>query len=81
MEKATIPIKQVLIQRLEKKGVGLSIIPRFIKDLANLDVFDPYMNFLQANKRLRYLGWDGIDLDYHTFQLVIAYFEVEGLQR
>lgn len=40
-----------------------------MKDLANSFFLDSDMNFLQATKRLHYLGWDDIELDYHTFQL------------
>jgi len=38
------------------------------------------MNLLQVNKRLHLLGWDSFELDYHTLQLAIAYFEAEGLK-
>jgi len=38
------------------------------------------MNLLQVNKRLHLLGWGSFELDYHTLQLAIAYFEAEGLK-
>jgi len=38
------------------------------------------MNLLQVNKRLHLLGWDSVELDYHTLQLAIACFEAEGLK-
>jgi len=73
-------LKKILINRLENKGIGLSIIPCFIKDLANSFLINPNMNYFQVNKRLHYLGWDDFDLDYHTLQLAIACFEIEGLK-
>jgi hypothetical protein len=38
------------------------------------------MNLSQINRQLRYLGWNGIELDYHTLQLAIACLEEEGLE-
>jgi len=73
-------IKQILIQRLEKLGVELSLIPGFIRSLANSLDYDPYMNLLQVNERLHYMGWDEFDLDYHTLQLVVTCFENEGMK-
>ncbi len=32
-------------------------------------VHNPNMNFSQVNERLHYIGWNDIELDYHTFQL------------
>ena len=33
------------------------------------------MTLFQVNDRLRLLGLEGVELDYHTFQLAIALFE------
>lgn len=67
--------KQLLIQRLKQKGIQPGIIPGLIRDLGNLDFVDPHMNLLQVNKRLQYLGWDDVEMDYHTLQLAIACLE------
>ena len=74
-------IKHTLIQRLEKKGVESDLIPSFIRSLANSYVVNPQMNFSQVNQKLQYLGWAGVEVDYHTFQLALACFEDEGLKR
>jgi hypothetical protein len=58
-----------LLQRLEKIGVEQKLISAFMKDLANSLFHNPNMNFSQANERLHYIGWNDIELDYHTFQL------------
>jgi len=73
-------LTQILIERLEKKGVEPSIIHGFIRDLANTIVVNPHMNLLQLNKRLHLLGWDSFELDYHTLELAIACFEAKGLK-
>jgi hypothetical protein len=73
-------LKQIFIKRLEDKGIRLSIIPCFIRDLANSFLTDPNLNYSQVNERLHYLGWDDFDLDYHTLELAVACFEIEGLK-
>ena len=40
-----------------------------MKDLANSLVLNPDMNFSQVNERLKYMGWDDVELDYRTFEL------------
>jgi hypothetical protein len=74
------PIKEILFQRLEKNGVDVNFIPGFIRSLVNSCRNDPAMNLSQIKWRLRYLGWHGIELDYHTLQLAIACLENEGLE-
>ena len=73
-------IKEILFQRLEKSGVDFNFMPGFIRSLVNSCRNDPQMNLAQINRRLQYLGWHGIQLDYHTLQLAIACLENEGLE-
>ncbi|MEE4262134.1 MAG: hypothetical protein V2I56_05550 [Desulfobacteraceae bacterium] len=73
-------IKKILFQRLEKNGVDFNFIPGFIRSLVNSCRNDPEMNLSQINRRLNYLGWHGIELDYHTLQLAIACLENDGLE-
>lgn len=68
-------IEKVLIKQLEKKGLQLSIIPRFIKDIANSYLDNPTTSLIQLNEYLERLGWNSITLDYHTYELVKAYFD------
>jgi hypothetical protein len=74
-------VKQVLIKRLEKKGMELCIIPGFIRSLANSFFLKPHMDLIQVNNQLRYMGWGNIELDYHTLQLALSCFEDEGLHK
>ncbi|UCH21354.1 MAG: hypothetical protein JSU83_23120 [Deltaproteobacteria bacterium] len=74
------PIKQILIDRLEEKGIDCDNIPGFMRILANSFFADPLMTLDQIKKRLNYLGWDGFDLDDHTLQLAIACLEAEGMK-
>ena len=70
----------ILINRLEKKGIGPIMIYGFIRDLTNAILVTPHMNLLQVNKQLNFLGWDSFELDYHTLELAIACFEADGLK-
>jgi len=74
-------VKKILINRLENKGVELSLIPGFIRSLANSFMFNPQMNLSQINKRLNYMGWENFEIDYHTLQLAISFFETEGIEK
>jgi hypothetical protein len=75
MEESSANIDQILILELERKGIENRIIPRFIKDLSHSFLSDPSISLSEVNERLHLLGWQDIDLDYHTLQLAIASFE------
>ncbi len=70
----------ILIKRLEEKGVEPCTVHGFMRDLANSVLLSPDVNLLQVNERLHLLGWDSVEMDYHTLQLAIACFEAEGLK-
>ncbi len=72
-------IIHVLILRLSKRDMEPGLIPGFMKSLMNVLGDNPYLGLGQVNSRLRYLGWDGTELDYHTLQLAITCFEAGGL--
>jgi len=71
--------KQILIAHLIAKGLEKETIPSFIRSMRIYLSNDPKINYLKANKHLHFLGWNDIEVDYHTFQLAIAYFEAEGI--
>ena len=66
---------QILIERLEKKGMGSGEIPGFIRDLTNALFVNPHSDHLQLNEQLHLLGWDDLDLDYRTLEIATACFE------
>ena len=73
-------IKAILFQRLEDLGMDHALIPGFIRSLANSVDAAPHSNVYQVNERLRYMGWDNVQLDYHTFQLAVTCLESDGLK-
>ncbi|MDC3237107.1 hypothetical protein OAT93_00010 [bacterium] len=77
---ATILDKK-LTRRLIDNGVEASMIPGFIRSLVNACLITPDMSHYQANRRLKYLGWNDIEIDYHTFQLAVNSLEIKGLSK
>jgi hypothetical protein len=71
---------QILIERLEKKGLESGLIPPFIRALGNALLGNPHSSHLYMNKQLHLLGWDDLELDYRTFEVATAWFEAEGLE-
>jgi hypothetical protein len=69
-----------LIRRLEGMGIDACIIPGFIRNLANIILFNSSLSLFQINKKMHLLGWDGVELDYHTLQLAVACFEGDALK-
>jgi len=66
---------RILIERLVGKGMEISTIPAYIRDLANSIAANGYSSLQELNKRMQSLGWDDFKLDDYTFQLIIATFE------
>ena len=73
-------IEEILISELKGKGIESPTIPRFIKDLAYFFQIDPYVSLSDVNDRLHFLGWEDVELDYHTLQLAIASYERDQSQ-
>jgi hypothetical protein len=71
MESYSINLQQIFLQRLTRIVVEPNLISGLMKALAGLIYLNPNISYLQVNERLHYLGWNDIELDYHTFQLAI----------
>jgi hypothetical protein len=78
MEQYSIDIEGILLKQLEKIGIKKNIIPQFIKDIIHSFNDNPVMSLLQINSHLRFLGWDDVILDYHTYQLIKLYVETDN---
>jgi len=73
-------LERTLIRQLTKNGIEPDLIPGFVRSLAKAISVDPEMDHLRISDHLRYLGWDGFELDYHTMQLAMACFEASGIE-
>ena len=71
--------RQMLIDCLAAKGLEKDTIPSFIRSMRICFATNPKMNHLKANRQLQFLGWNDIEVDYHTLQLSITCFEAEGI--
>ena len=74
-------VDKKLVHKLIENGVEASLIPGFIRSLVNACLINPEMSHCQANKRLKYLDWEDIEIDYHTLQLAITSLETKGLSQ
>ncbi len=67
---------KIIIERLNKKGMHVTLVPSFIRDVTNVAVFK-FSDPKELNRRLGTLGWHEYELDDHTFQLIEAVMEKE----
>jgi hypothetical protein len=72
-------LKPILYDRLQNIGLEQSLIPGFIRCLANSIFLKPNMELYHIRKQLEFMGWNEVDLDYHTLQLAKNCLESEGL--
>ena len=70
-----------LIERLVGKGLEITYISSFLRDLANTVATEADSSLHEVNRRLQLLEWDDFQLDDHTLQLILAAFEIAGLNR
>lgn len=74
-------LTEIMIKRLEKKGIRSDIIQGFVRDLVNAISINPEFSLRELNSKLHFLGWEDFELDDYTLQLVIASFEAGGLSK
>jgi hypothetical protein len=72
--------REILIKRLQGKGLEHNAIPAFIRNLSNTIAGNPQINLRQINRRLHLLGWNEFELDDYTLQLIIAHLEAGAEQ-
>ncbi len=68
---------RILINRLVNKGMEVTSIPAYVRDIANTIAVNGYLSPSALNQRLETLGWDDFKLDEYTLELVTAMFEPE----
>jgi hypothetical protein len=68
-------LKQLLIDRLKALGMDPALMPAFLKVLVTIISTNPDIDPAQVNQKLRSLGWNEIEIDYHSLQIAIACLE------
>lgn len=69
---------RLLMERLAKKGIDPTSIPAFIRNVANTIASDASISLMKLNKKMEALGWDGIELDAYSLDLIFAIFDSDN---
>ena len=69
---------RVLIDRLTSKGIQIDAIPGYVRNMLNLIAVDPFISLEELREAMQSIGWNESDLDYHTYQLVLAIFDPDS---
>ena len=70
-------IHQLLLDRLQQQGVNNDEAPALIRDLSKILESNPGIDPAAASLKLQLLGWNGLTLNYQSFQLAQAWMEFE----
>ena len=70
---------KALIEMLASKGMDLSSIPAFIRNLAYMLASEPGLTLEELNRRIHLSGWEDFELDLYTLKLVLATFDPDFL--
>jgi len=66
---------RILIEVLVSKGMEITAIPAFIRDVATIIATNPSMSLEDLNNHLHVLGWGDFKLDDDTFYLITVTFK------
>ena len=70
--------KDQLVKQLSRHGLTSDAVPGFMKIFSSSLDGNTGLTLHQVNQRISYLGWRDGDIDYHTYQLALAYLECSG---
>lgn len=68
-------LASTLRQRLITKGMEVTVIPAYLRNVANILATESSVSLRELNSRLRLLGWDNVEMDEYTLELVWAVFD------
>ena len=68
-------LHQLLLDRLQQQGVNNDEVPALLRDLSKILESNTGIDPGAASSRLQMLGWNGLTLDYHSFQLAQTWME------
>jgi len=66
---------RILIEVLVSKGIEITAIPAFIRDVGTSIATNPAISLLELNSHLQLLGWGNFELDDYTFYLIVTILE------
>jgi hypothetical protein len=65
-------IHDILLRRLSDKGLSKEMLPAFIRNLTRTIVSNPQISISELNRKLEWLGWNDIEMDAHTLDLILS---------
>lgn len=74
-------VKDALVSRLKGKGLPKGMVSGFLQSLSSHFSAEPRMGLSEINQKLQNIGWNEIELDYHTYQLARTWHEMEEPSR
>ena len=66
---------KTLRKRLKAKGMEGAVIQAYLRNIANILATENLLSLRELNSRLRLLGWDDVELDDYTLDLLRAIFD------
>lgn len=68
-------IFKIIIGRLNEKGMDISKIPSCIETMWDIFTIYDIENCQELNRQMQTFGWDGFELDDHTFKMARMAFD------
>jgi len=65
-------LHNILLRRLTDKGLSREMLPGFIRNLTRTLHANPDISLRELNRKLGWLGWDRIEIDMHTLDLILT---------
>ncbi len=75
METMANLFKDQLVKQLSHHGLAPDAVPGFMKIFSSSLDGDKTLTLNQVNQRITFLGWPDGEINYHTYQLALAYLE------
>jgi len=69
-------LRELLLERPSRQGMELDDAPALVRDLSNILEPNPGIDPVTASSKPQLLGWNGVSLDYQSFQLALAWMEL-----
>lgn len=65
-------LHNILLQRLIDKGLSRDMLPGFIRNLIRTLYSNPDITLRELNRKLDWLGWNQIEIDMYTLDLILT---------
>jgi len=74
-------LSDILLRRLIDKGLSREMIPGFVRNVTRAVFSKPDITLRDLNRQLDWLGWDQIEIDMHTLDLMLADGVLQHLEK